>query len=1201
MRKLILFLFLIRLSFTFAQSYSDGCMRVRFTATQAWNEEYEDPFANDESNWQWWFSDVGNFDAAGWSGGNCLAQGGFWQIGWWDHTDATIFDYTYGTAGPLSASVPQTFNLRGHYEGDDCGGSCDYCTSLFDDDDYRFDETVSSGINYRFGPPNSNNTFQSFTNWHGSSDYGGEFYVNYSAPRPTVSASTTQICTGTTTAVTLNFTGAIFGGSYVVIDGGSTIYDGTAASTVVNISTAKSYNVYTKNGGTLSLCFSTISISAVNCNFHCDTKSNVAWGGNYDWSQGTATPTSYGTGTAAGQFPSNTYINDVDVAVNFIKTDGSCAAPLSGLSYHNETYLRLDQSSLGSVSLVDGNFVGNTALTTYITINFDEDASTGVSGHDVLPSSNGIFLNPIGNLDDYKWDLLPTTNWNMWGGDAVNLDPLCTNNYSLTVCGCKTADNGLAAVNGNTSGITICANAGGTITLSHNGSTTAKNNNGFGTELKWYSGSCGGAYLGSGITYTLPSPTSTTTYYCSYYVDGEPCRGSNTFCESITVTVDPISVGGTTAPSLQTICVSSSVSNISLAGNTGSILRWEYSSDGGGSWTTASGSSTSSSYNPTPYAGTSGIHLFRAIVKNGVCDEVPSSVAELEVKANPIAGTVVGSTNNVCTNTNVSFTANAFLGDLQWQVSTTSAIAGFSNISGQTSPNYNETLINAGSSLMNYWYRTAISNTPCASPVYSTAFQVTVDPIVVAGNATADQILCLDENAVAVNLSGNNAPVTHWEIDDNTSFSSPANIAVTSTTLAGSFIDSEIGSNTNITLYVRAVADNACPSNNSSYSIVRYNQPEPIVLANATGTCEANNAGTWVHIYDPSTNRLICSINDNGQNLGDVTASIYYHGGSSFTVPTYSGSCGNQAVLNRNFVINSVNPINASIPVGIRLYFTDAELANLITLAGCGDPNGCEDDDDVCGIADLLVTQIHGASNEDGTFTLNDGTSVLHNPANSGTGNNFFGANYLQFNATQFSEFWIHGSEHNTALPVELTEFTAKAINNQFIKLNWTTTTEINNEGFELHRSLDGFHFEKIAWIPGNGNSTALNFYSYQDNNVSNGVYYYRLKQVDFDGSYAFSEIRAASIVGKDNSSLSFFIPNPAEESTKLNFSLSKDSKVEIQIYDATGKLVFSEKTKLEAGVRDYNIPIESWAAGSYSANIIIENEVFIRKLVVKR
>ncbi|MCB0539085.1 MAG: hypothetical protein KDE33_16345, partial [Bacteroidetes bacterium] len=302
MRKLLLFTLLIFNSYLFAQTYNDGCMDVRIVATRAWNEEYEDPFANDESNWQWWFADLGDVDGMGWRGGNCLAQGGAYQIGWWNHTDVTILNTSYGVAGANSYDVPQFFRLRGHYEGDDCGGSCDYCTSNpFDNDDYRYDEVVGT-LNYRFAGPNTNNYFQAFTNWHGSSDYGGEFYVRYTSPRPNVTASTTQICQGTSTNVTLSFTGAIFGGSYVVYDGATIVYNGIASSTTLSVNATKTYRVYTRNGGVNSNCYSTVQIIATNCDFNCVTSTSTAWNASYDASSGTSSSVSF---TSPGNFPTN--------------------------------------------------------------------------------------------------------------------------------------------------------------------------------------------------------------------------------------------------------------------------------------------------------------------------------------------------------------------------------------------------------------------------------------------------------------------------------------------------------------------------------------------------------------------------------------------------------------------------------------------------------------------------------------------------------------------------------------------------------------------------------------------------------------------------------------------------------------------------------------------------------------------------------
>jgi hypothetical protein len=198
-------------------------------------------------------------------------------------------------------------------------------------------------------------------------------------------------------------------------------------------------------------------------------------------------------------------------------------------------------------------------------------------------------------------------------------------------------------------------------------------------------------------------------------------------------------------------------------------------------------------------------------------------------------------------------------------------------------------------------------------------------------------------------------------------------------------------------------------------------------------------------------------------NLGDVFVRVYYNNGEARFI-TGAGHCGveQQAVMNRNFVINSTNPIPGGGSVSVRLYFTDDELAKLIdaslsthttypsTSVALSDPNGCADNDDVRDINEVYVTQISGAAAEDGEFDPNDGVFRLITPARIGPGNGLFGANYVQFNVNQFSEFWLHGTESAFPLPVELLTFTARAVNNTFIQLDWSTATEINNEGFEV-------------------------------------------------------------------------------------------------------------------------------------------------------
>ena len=91
-------------------------------------------------------------------------------------------------------------------------------------------------------------------------------------------------------------------------------------------------------------------------------------------------------------------------------------------------------------------------------------------------------------------------------------------------------------------------------------------------------------------------------------------------------------------------------------------------------------------------------------------------------------------------------------------------------------------------------------------------------------------------------------------------------------------------------------------------------------------------------------------------------------------------------------------------------------------------------------------------------------------------------------------------------VPVELTSFTASSNGNEVI-LSWTTATELNNRGFEIQRSVDGTGFFTVGFVEGKGTTTNPQRYSYSDKVPGNGQIFYRLKQVDFDGSYEYSDV----------------------------------------------------------------------------------------------
>ncbi|NNL21318.1 MAG: T9SS type A sorting domain-containing protein, partial [Ignavibacteriaceae bacterium] len=144
-------------------------------------------------------------------------------------------------------------------------------------------------------------------------------------------------------------------------------------------------------------------------------------------------------------------------------------------------------------------------------------------------------------------------------------------------------------------------------------------------------------------------------------------------------------------------------------------------------------------------------------------------------------------------------------------------------------------------------------------------------------------------------------------------------------------------------------------------------------------------------------------------------------------------------------------------------------------------------------------------------------------------------------------------------VPVELSAFTV-SVGGNAVTLNWSTVTETNNQGFEIQRKSDN-EFVAIGFINGNGTTTEIQNYSYTDRNLNVGSYSYRLKQVDFDGSFEYSDI-VEVVVAPADFSLNQNYPNPFNPSTIITFNLAVDSKVILSVFNTLGE----EVTKLVDG-----------------------------------
>ncbi|HRB00763.1 MAG TPA: T9SS type A sorting domain-containing protein [Ignavibacteria bacterium] len=168
-------------------------------------------------------------------------------------------------------------------------------------------------------------------------------------------------------------------------------------------------------------------------------------------------------------------------------------------------------------------------------------------------------------------------------------------------------------------------------------------------------------------------------------------------------------------------------------------------------------------------------------------------------------------------------------------------------------------------------------------------------------------------------------------------------------------------------------------------------------------------------------------------------------------------------------------------------------------------------------------------------------------------------------------------------LPVELSSFSSSTSGSD-VTLNWSTSSETNNSGFDIERSSVSGTWSKVGNVTGNGTSITTNNYSYTDKNLTSGNYSYRLKQIDFNGNFEYFNLSNEVIVGIPvKYDLSQNYPNPFNPSTKINYTLPTEGLVSIKIFDMSGKEVMSLVNEVKtAGYYSVNFNASNLSSGIY-------------------
>jgi PQQ-dependent dehydrogenase (s-GDH family) len=329
-----------------------------------------------------------------------------------------------------------------------------------------------------------------------------------------------------------------------------------------------------------------------------------------------------------------------------------------------------------------------------------------------------------------------------------------------------------------------------------------------------------------------------------------------------------------------------------------------------------------------------------------------------------------------------------------------------------------------------------------------------------------------------------------------------------------------------------------------------------LTFGTPTAISSSDNNDLWVPITD-SLGNIIAEIDANGNNLGNITSSLYKN-----TIAIRYTS-GGTPYLDRSLTISVQN--QPSTAVSVRLYITAAELAALVSAS-----------------PSVTINNLKIYKNNDANGISLGALPISISPV---AVSKSFGTDYvLTVSITSFSTFYFAGS--GFVLPVDILSLSGKYAD-QSVTLDWKTASENNSAYFIVEKSSNGQNFRAIGNLAAKGFASTTTSYTFKDNDPNSDFaspLYYRLKMYDLNGTFKYSNtisVNLPSITGTVTIS-----PNPTANDMKAYVVAPADSKAEWRVIDNTGRILLSGNALMKKGSNQLSINLSNLPAGTYFLNL---------------